>query len=121
MPCKAISQKYVTASHTDELWAEIKAVLQLHDRLLHVYGNCLAAVQANARVRATAMWARSDSRAITTWVEGDSMPITTRVKGDAKRHSFGTTATQMSVFCIDSSWSGRTIQHYYGVVFPWLP
>jgi len=44
----AISQKYVTASHTDELWAEIKAVLSLHDRLLNVYGNCLGAVQANA-------------------------------------------------------------------------
>jgi exportin-2 (importin alpha re-exporter) len=47
----AISQKYVTASHTDELWAEIKAVLELHDRLLHVYGNCLAAIQANAANR----------------------------------------------------------------------
>ena len=44
----ALSKKYETASHTDELWAEIKAVLLLHDRLLHVYGNCLAAVQANA-------------------------------------------------------------------------
>lgn len=44
----AISVKYVTASHTDELWSEIKAVLQLHDRLLNVYGNCLSAVQANA-------------------------------------------------------------------------
>jgi len=41
----AIAQKYVTASHTDELWAEIKAVLALHERLLRTHSSCLAMVQ----------------------------------------------------------------------------
>jgi exportin-2 (importin alpha re-exporter) len=45
----AISRKYRTASHTDELWAEINMVLKhTHDRLLHTQTTCLAAMEANA-------------------------------------------------------------------------
>lgn len=45
----AISRKYRTASHTDDLWAEINMVLKhTHDRLLHTQTTCLAAMEANA-------------------------------------------------------------------------
>jgi exportin-2 (importin alpha re-exporter) len=45
----AISRKYRTASHTDELWNEIAMVLShTHDRLLATNQKCLAAMAANA-------------------------------------------------------------------------
>lgn len=45
----AISRKYRTASHTDELWNEIAMVLNhTHDRLLATNQKCLAAMAANA-------------------------------------------------------------------------
>jgi len=45
----AISRKYRTASHTDELWKEIAMVIShAHDRLLKTNQSCLAAMEANA-------------------------------------------------------------------------
>lgn len=44
----AISRKYRTASHTDELWQEINMVIShSHDRLLTTHTSCLAAMEAN--------------------------------------------------------------------------
>jgi len=45
----AIARKYVTASHTDELWAEIAMVLSLtHGKLLETFQSCLGMLQQQA-------------------------------------------------------------------------
>ncbi|KAJ1493992.1 Cse1-domain-containing protein [Baffinella frigidus] len=45
----AIARKYVTASHTDELWAEIAMVLsQTHAKLMETQVSCLAMLQQQA-------------------------------------------------------------------------
>ena len=49
----AITRKYRTASHTDELWSEIAMVLgHTHDRLLKTHQSCLQAMAANAANKA---------------------------------------------------------------------